>query len=120
MSEPDVIDPSLDDPSMAFLQNLSESHSSLSAQPSLDMDNPGDDEELPLNILSHSQSPSGNSAPRMPQTEAPGSCPSFDFPEIGRMVKKRKRLTFESEAELDRFCVPVCFHSWQFRVITWN
>jgi hypothetical protein len=101
MSESDVIDPSLDDPSMAFLQDLPEPHGSL-------FDN--DDEELPPSpsLGIHSQSLSQESSVLVgPGTQAPGSRPSFDFPEICHLVKKRKHLTLESEAELDRFCVPV-------------
>jgi hypothetical protein len=121
MSESDLeIDPLLDDPSMKFLQNLPDPHStSPFSQTTGEERRDNDEEELPRGPSSiHSQGPSGE--PSGPGIEAPASCPSFDFPEICRMVKKRKRLTPESEAELDRFCAPVRVCWSRFVATEWN
>jgi hypothetical protein len=101
MSEFDVIDPSLNDPSMAFLQDLLQPHGSL-------FDN--HDKELPPSptLGIHSRSFSQQSPILVCSgTQAPGSCWSFEFPEICHLVKKHKHPTLESEADLDRFCVLV-------------
>jgi hypothetical protein len=97
------VDPALD-PSMAFFRMPSDTSNSLFVPPASEGDRyDDDDDELPLRLSSPSGT--GGSEDLIMQQQAPTFNPAFQ--EIGRLLKKRKHLTAESESDLDRFCAPV-------------